>query len=156
MKSLQLIFLIVFFLNAKAQVPTISGNVFQLNFKCKDSIWDTFEYSKGKYDIDSTDWMLYKIEKDDYFYFKSYSFGTVNEKGWGDAVAYYERSYRKTNWLLKNCEIQDTIPKPMNIVNWNPDKQEWTYYKEYRVGKVTDFLGEFVYSKIDSIVKVKQ
>jgi hypothetical protein len=88
-----------------------------------------------KWDVDSSNWLLYKIENDTFHYIKEYSYGTYNSidypedtiKAWkkdhelnpnhfyisaySDLVGHGVKIYRKTNYLLPGSQLTDTIPQ---------------------------------------------
>lgn len=122
-----------------------------------------------KIDIDSSNWRLYRITKDTFYYFKIYGYGTQQDvgypadslikwkklgyftmSGWSDAMAYYEKSYMKTGWLLYSSKVSDTIPEECSeyseFINAdNPNAQYGHTILKYYVGGC--ILGEFVREK---------
>jgi len=117
--------------------------------------------------IDSSRWILFKIEpingENIYNYFKIYGYGITNctfyppdsLKKWtaamGDlekviqfgcidySIAYSEKAYKQTNFLLQGCKVTDTIPGTIDVYG---DR----HIREYRVGG--DILGELVRTDI--------
>lgn len=94
-----------------------------------------------KYVEDTTQWYLYKIADNQYFYFAWIPYGYRDKYGWDDAVYRAEKVYKKETYLLASSKITDTIPE---IINYGEYNDSCKCLKEWQEWSVGGLMGEVI------------
>lgn len=149
----------------------------------RDSTWNLFDYSDHisidssegyvvkritkRYEIDSSRYYMYKLEKGNAYYVKLFDYGTMvyteypkdsvekwSKKqnrfknlmmfsGYSDLVGHIERQYRRSPLMFSECNFKDTIPEVTTLID--QDSLNWIYRKVYYV---PNMMGVLIRSEI--------